>query len=103
MEETRMPVAPEDRPLPRMPRKRKPRNRNARLGYEGEHPVEVFLRRRGWKVYRPRAGGPHDHGDIIGLPVTVSVKNWETTKLAHWCREVAKMKEVTGQAVGIVW
>jgi hypothetical protein len=90
-----------DQPLPGMPHKT--RSRSARLGYDGERAVEVFLRNRGYGVDRPRAGRHEDIGDLAGLPLVVSVKNHAQPRLAEWCNDLEQMIGHSPWETGVVW
>lgn len=96
-----MTVEKKDRALPGMPKKK--RSRSARLGYDGEHAVELYLHTHGFPVYRPRAGSPQDRGDLIGQPLVISVKNYANPRLAEWVDALPRMRTAAEQPVGVVW
>lgn len=74
-----------------------------RLGYTAEHAVEVYLRDHGYPCYRPRAGTTEDHGDLLGLLVTVSVKNHARLDLAEWIKAMLRMRTANAHETGMVW
>ncbi|MGQ0774580.1 MAG: hypothetical protein ACT4NY_09205 [Pseudonocardiales bacterium] len=78
-------------------------SRASRLGYDGERPVQVALQALGHPVTRPRAGSPHDVGDICGLPLVISVKNWGRPELGTWVDGLPRMIEAAGCETGVVW
>ena len=80
------------------------RPRSSRLGYDGERPVEVYLREHiNPNCYRPRAGATIDVGDILGLPITVSCKNHTRLSLAEWVVALQRMVRASGLEAGVVW
>jgi hypothetical protein len=78
-----------------------------RKGYAAEHAVEVLLRERypfeAEHILRPRAGSSKDVGDIVGLPVVISVKNYVEPRLSGWVNDLEGMCENSGKGVGVVW
>jgi hypothetical protein len=79
------------------------RSRSARLGYDGEHAVELYLNNHGIEVYRPRAGSARDKGDLVGAGVVISVKNWGNLALAEWLNALPAMCRNARLPVGVVW
>lgn len=77
--------------------------RNHRLGYEAEHAVEVMWNERERPVMRPRAGAQKDVGDLVGLPIVQSVKNWNHLALAEWIRDMHDQMANAGLGAGVVW
>jgi hypothetical protein len=77
--------------------------RNHRLGYDAEHAVEVMWGQRGRPVYRPRAGAAKDVGDLVGLPIVQSVKNWNHLALAEWIDDMETQMDNSGLYTGVVW
>ena len=66
--------------------------------------MEVYLREHvNPACYRPRAGQVNDVGDILGLPITVSVKNQVTLKLSAWVLGCERMARASGLEAGVVW
>jgi hypothetical protein len=78
-------------------------SRNSRLGYDGEHAVEMYLASRGFPCYRPRAGTRRDAGDLAGLPMVISIKNRAALALAEWVEALPRMCEAAGLKHGVVW
>lgn len=78
-------------------------SRASRLGYDGEHAVELYLCNKGFACYRPRAGARRDCGDLAGLPLVVSVKNHAALALADWVNALPRMCEASGLTAGVVW
>lgn len=78
-------------------------SRNSRLGYDGERAVEVLWNERGRPVMRPRAGAAKDIGDLVGLPIVQSVKNWGSLDLPRWVRGMQDQMVNAGLPVGVVW
>lgn len=78
-------------------------SRASRLGYAGERPIETLLTERGRHVWRPRAGQPHDTGDIHGAPVVISAKNWARLDLAGWVSDLEAQVVNAGARSGVVW
>lgn len=80
---------------------------NSRKGYDAEHKIEVLLQQRyptiAANILRPRAGAPNDKGDIHGLPVVISVKNWVEPSLGPWVNEMQAMCRNAHKGVGVVW
>lgn len=76
----------------------------SKKGYTAEHEVLTFLSTTfGDELYRPRAGAPNDRGDILGLPLVVSVKNHSRLELSTWVKELDSMINVAHVETGIVW
>ena len=75
----------------------------SRKGYAGERPLEVYFQQRYGLGYRPRAGQPHDVGDIGGLPLVVSAKNHARMSLSTWVDEMSEMVVSANVASGVVW
>lgn len=78
-------------------------SRNSRLGYDAEHMIQLWLAEHGYPSERPRAGAPNDRGDLVGLPVVVSVKNHRTLALAEWVDALPRMTDAAGVSHGVVW
>lgn len=76
---------------------------SSRKGYAGERPLEVLLTERGRHVWRPRAGAPHDTGDLHGVPLVISAKNHARLDLAGWVSDVEAMAVAAGLRSGVVW
>jgi len=94
-------VDKKDQPLPGMPHKA--RSRSSRLGYDGEHAVQLYLNARGFPCERPRAGMVQDRGDLIGLPIVVSIKNVARMDLAGWVGALPRMCRAASVPLGVVW
>lgn len=78
-------------------------SQNSRKGYDGERPIELFMLERGLNVARPRAGQPHDVGDLSGLPYVISAKNQKSLKLAEWVSDAEGMAVNAGLRSAVVW
>ncbi len=82
-------------------------SRSHRKGYEAEHAIEGVLQSRypslAENILRPRAGAAKDKGDLHGLPVVISVKNYADLRLATWVDEMLPMCEHAAKQVGVVW
>jgi hypothetical protein len=80
---------------------------NSKKGYVAERAIEVLLQGRypgiAENILRPRAGASNDKGDIHGLPVVISVKNWTDIALGPWVNECGRMIHHAGKGVGVVW
>lgn len=80
---------------------------SSRKGYAAERAIEVLLQTRypgiAENILRPRAGASNDKGDIHGLPVVISVKNWVEIALGPWVNECQRMCHNAGKGVGVVW
>ena len=80
---------------------------NHRKGYDAEHRIEVLLQKRyprlAENILRPRAGAAKDKGDIHGLPVVISVKNYSDPHLGPWVDQMKTMCEHANKGVGVVW
>lgn len=80
---------------------------SSKKGYVAERAIETMLQRRypnlAGNILRPRAGAPADKGDIHGLPVVISVKNWADPHLGPWVNEMQGMCVNSGKGVGVVW
>lgn len=77
---------------------------SARKGYTAEHAIEELLTAQGYDgIYRPRAGARDDHGDIRGLPITISVKNRKVMDLAGWVDALRPMIKANRHFAGVVW
>lgn len=75
----------------------------SRKGYSAEHAAELWLEEElGIELERPRAGALLDRGDLVGMPMTVSVKNQATLRLAVWTDEMAGMVAVNRHQAGVV-
>ncbi len=75
----------------------------SRKGYHGEHLTELWLEAHlGRELERPRAGAPNDRGDLIGLPLTISIKNRRTLELSAWVDEMTAMADRNGHQAGVV-
>lgn len=74
-------------------------------GYAGEKPVQDYLRQIAPDCYRPRAGSSQDIGDIVGLPLVVSVKNHANYggRLSGWTSDLMGMVHHAGVETGVVW
>lgn len=72
-------------------------------GYRGEVAVLDLLGRYSPDLYRPRAGNPHDKGDILGGPMVHSVKNCNAFDLAYWVDSMAGMVANANRETGVVW
>lgn len=72
-------------------------------GYRGEVMVLDLLRDFHPYAYRPRAGQPHDVGDITGTPIVHSIKNCKALALSTWVDEMHGMVLNAGQETGVVW
>ncbi len=77
--------------------------KNHRLGYDAERAVEVMWRGRDRAVMRPRAGTHQDVGDLVGLPIVQSIKNWNHLALAQWVSDLDDQVEHAGLETGVVW
>jgi hypothetical protein len=76
---------------------------SSKKAYFAEYQTMRFLQRLTTvELVRPRAGRRDDRGDIVGLPLVISVKNWTTIKLGNWTRELTRMMSATGWPTGIV-
>lgn len=76
----------------------------SKKGYTAEHDVLMFLASRfGPELYRPRAGAPNDRGDILGLPLVVSVKNHSRLELSTWVTDLDAMVSAAHVETGVVW
>jgi hypothetical protein len=75
----------------------------SRKGYAGERPIEEYLQWRYGRGYRPRAGQPHDVGDIGGVPLVVSAKNHARLSLSTWVDEMSEMVVSANLETGVVW
>lgn len=83
----------------------------SKKGYEGEKPVLDLLNTHDRLVfgysedpyYRPRAGTPHDTGDIKGLPYVVSCKNYSVDRLASFVDALPRMCNEAHLHAGVVW
>ena len=80
---------------------------NHRKGYVAEHAIEELLQRRyprlAENILRPRAGAAKDKGDIHGLPVVISVKNYTDPHLGPWVDQMKTMCQHAHKGVGVVW
>lgn len=76
---------------------------NSKKGYDGERPLELYLRELVPGVYRPRAGQPRDVGDFGGLPFVVSAKNHAHWRLAEWVDGLEEMVVNADLDAGVVW
>lgn len=74
-----------------------------RLGYDAEHAIALYLASWGYGVERPRAGSHQDRGDLLGLPVVVSVKNHRGLDLSGWVGALPGMCAAAGLDHGVVW
>lgn len=72
-------------------------------GYRGERAVELLWHDLGRPVTRPRAGAAQDVGDLLGLPLVVSVKNCTRVDLAGWVTGMQAQMVHAGLPVGVVW
>lgn len=77
--------------------------RNHRLGYDAERAVEVMWNERGRPVMRPRAGAAQDVGDLVGLPIVQSIKNWNHLALSEWVSDMEDQVGHAGLHTGVVW
>lgn len=82
-------------------------SKNSSKGYVAERAIEVLLQQRyprlAENILRPRAGAMRDKGDIHGLPVVISVKNWVEPTLGPWVDQMNTMCGWAGKGVGVVW
>lgn len=78
-------------------------SQNSRKGYDGERPIELLMQGQGLNVHRPRAGQPHDVGDLAGLPYVISAKNQKTLRLAAWVSDAEAMAVNAGLHSAVVW
>lgn len=80
---------------------------NGKKGYKAEHDIELILQGRyaelASNILRPRAGASTDKGDIHGLPVVISIKDWAEPALSLWLREMNQQCVNSGKGVGVVW
>jgi hypothetical protein len=72
-------------------------------GYRAEAAVESLMRTLAPDCYRPRAGRRDDVGDIVGLPLVVSVKDHARLALAAWCDDLGRMVAASRHCTGVVW
>lgn len=80
------------------------KNYTNRRGYRGEAPVrDLIAANIAAHAYRPRAGARNDMGDIGGIPVVVSIKNYAHPRLSLWVDELAVMVQRAGLNTGVVW
>lgn len=76
---------------------------SSRKGYVAEHLSELWLESHlGVDLERPRAGAPADRGDLIGIPLTLSVKNRRADQLGTWVDEMTAMTARNGHQSGVV-
>jgi hypothetical protein len=75
-----------------------------RKGNEGENGALRLLAPLGQRMHRPRTTSHRatDTGDIHGLPLVVSVKNWATVDLPHWLPELEVMVQRSPHNSGVV-
>lgn len=75
----------------------------SRLGYDAERASQLWLQDNlGHPLYRPRAGSVEDLGDLLGLPMTVSVKNHRSLALAQWVTDMETQAARNNHDAGIV-
>lgn len=74
-----------------------------RKGYEAEFLIQEYLRDLAPDCYRPRAGSHDDVGDIVGLPIVISVKNHVALDLGTWMKGLIGMLGASGKELGVVW
>jgi hypothetical protein len=72
-------------------------------GYRGEVAVLDYIGQYILDSYRPRAGTPHDIGDVVDRVMVHSVKNCRTMALSTWVDEMTGMVTHAGQETGVVW
>lgn len=77
----------------------------SRKGYDGEYEVLTYLAShfRDVELYRPRAGAPQDRGDILGLPLVISVKNHVALDLGRWIKDLDVLVRNAHVETGLVW
>jgi hypothetical protein len=75
----------------------------SKKGYRAEHAVEEFIQRELGDCYRPRAGRANDVGDIVGLPLVISVKDHAHATLGPWIGDLQRMVYASDHTVGLIW
>lgn len=73
--------------------------------YRSERAIELLMAQTFPRhtIARPRAGAPADKGDISGLPVVISIKDWARMDLSGWVNDLPRMRKAAHVDTGVVW
>jgi hypothetical protein len=76
----------------------------SRKGYRCERDTREYLRQAGITTIRPRTTSyaATDLGDLTGLPMVVSCKDWATMALSAWCDELSDMVDRSPYDTGLI-